>query len=223
MPMGRTSAWRSAAAAALLLGALGCAEQISTPGACPDYCPADSLELVDTLLTGIVVADTSVRGYNTISTLAYLLTGDQDSLTALAFLRYNPLPTRFVGVSGDTTTYAVGSIDSIIMQVRVDGRDTAVKNIRVLAYRAPVHLDTLTLNYDTLAQFTTAAQYLDSLDLADDSGSGTFTKSVPVAAFTPDTAAADSNRIALVFAARRRSASHRGSPTTCARSRRTTR
>jgi hypothetical protein len=200
MRMGRTSAWRSAAAAALLLGALGCTEQITTAGACPDYCPADSLQLVDTLLTGVLVADTSIRGYNEVSTLAYLLSGDQDSLTTLAYLRYNPLPTRFVGVTGDTTTYAVGAIDSIIMQVRVDGRDTAVSNIRLVSYAAPVHLDTLNLNYDTLAQFVTAAQPLDSLTLSDDSATGTFVRSVPVAAFTPSPA--DSNRIALVIAAR---------------------
>src|SRR5512139_2849472 len=101
MRMGRTSAWRSAAAAALLAGTLACAENITTPGACPDYCPADSLALVDTVLTGILVADTSIRGYNTVSTLGYLLAGDQDSLRALAYALYQPMPTRWFPIVGD--------------------------------------------------------------------------------------------------------------------------
>jgi hypothetical protein len=198
--MGHTSAWRSAAAAALLAGALGCAENITTPGACPDYCPADSLSLVDTVLTGVLVADTSIRGYNTVSTLGYLLAGDQDSLRSLAYLLYQALPTRWFPIAGDTAGVRVGSIDSIAMLVRIDGRDTAVTGLRLLMYRAPVTLDTATLTFDTLAQFATPGQLLDSVVVADSIGAGTVRQLVDIAAFTPDSA--DSNRIALVFDAR---------------------
>ncbi len=200
MRMGRTSAWRSAAAAALLAGTLACAEQITTPGACPDYCPADSLSLVDTVLTGVLVADTSVRGYNTVSTLGYLLAGDQDSLRALSYLRYQPIPTRWFPIVGDTVGVRIAVIDSIIMQVRIDGRDTAATDLRLLMYRAPVALDTTTMTFDTLLQYATDSLLLDSIPVADSLGAGTVRQQVPVAAFTPDSA--DSNRIALVFDAR---------------------
>jgi hypothetical protein len=198
--MGRTSAWRSAAAAALLLGALACAEQVTTPGTCPDYCPADTLALVDTVLTGVVVADTSIRGFNRVSGLSYLLAGDQDSLRALSYLLFQALPTRWFPSGVDTAGVTVGSIDSIVMQVRLDGRDTAVSNLRILAYQAPVTLDTSTLTFDTLAGYAVPALLLDSLDVPDSVAAGTVQDTVSIAAFTPDPA--DSNRIALVLDAR---------------------
>jgi hypothetical protein len=201
MRMGRTSAWRSAAAAAVLAGTLACAENITVPGVCPDYCPADSLTLVDTVLTGILVADTSVRGFNTVSSLGYLLAGDQDSLRTLSYLRYQSLPTRWVPGGTDTTSIAIGAIDSIIMQVRLDGRDTAVGNLRLLVYRAPFTLDTNTLNFDTLAQFAVDSLLLDSIAVPDSVGAGIIRQVVPVSAFAPDTTL-DSNRIALVIDAR---------------------
>lgn len=195
MRMGRTSAWRSAAAAALLAGALACAENITTPGACPDYCPADTLALVDTVLTGIVVADTSVRGYNDVAGLGFVLAGDQDSLTSLAYLRFQPLPQRWFPTS-DTAGVRVGTIDSVKLSIRLDGRDTAQPDLRLLVYRAPVSLDTLLLTYDTLAAYA-AGPLLDSVPVADDTGSATLTRLVPTASFVPDSA--DSNRIALVL------------------------
>ncbi len=198
MRMGRTSAWRSAAAAALLTGVLACAEEITTPGSCPDYCPADTLSLVDTVLTGAVVADTSIRGFNTISTLGYLLAGDQDSLRALSYVWFQPLPQQWV-VSAETIL--VGTIDSIRLSFQLDGRDTAQDTTRILVYRAPVDLDTALLNFDTLAAYVGGGGVLlDSVPVDDSVASGSLTRLVPIPAFTPS--AADSHRIAVVLDAR---------------------
>ena len=127
MRMGRTSAWRSAALVAALLGAGACAENITTAGRCPDYCPADTLLLVDTTLTGIVVADTSIRGFNKVQYLEFLLAGDQDSLRALSYLQFQPLPQAYT-VAGDTTPVAIGTIDSVVLELQLNGRDTAAKD-----------------------------------------------------------------------------------------------
>ena len=201
MRMGRTSAWRSAAAAALLAGALACAEQITTPGTCPDYCPADTLSLVDTVLTGIVVADTSIRGFNTESELGFVLAGDQDSLRTLSYLWFQALPQRWFPISSDTVGVPIAAVpDSIRLTFQITARDTAVGDLRILVYRAPVTLDTSTLEFDTLAQYAVDSLLLDSLivdSLLGDSASGAISHLVPVALFTPDSA--DSNRIALVL------------------------
>ena len=61
--MVRTTVWRSAAAAALITAAaFACKEQVTAPGHCPELCLSDSLTVEDTVLTGIVSSDTSLRG-----------------------------------------------------------------------------------------------------------------------------------------------------------------
>ena len=205
MRMGRTSAWRSAAVAAALLGAAACAENITTAGRCPEYCPADTLSLVDTVLTGVVVADTSVRGFSNVSDLTFLLAGNQDSLRTLAYATFQPVPQAWRTSTGDSVT--LDRIDSVALEIRVDGRDTAAKDLRLLVYRAPVGLDTTTAVFGTLAA-AAAGPLVDSLytgdtlttSMGDTLGAGTMRKLVPRAAFTPDSA--DSNRIALVLDAR---------------------
>jgi hypothetical protein len=196
MRMGRTSVWRSAAVAAALLGAAACAENITTPGRCPDYCPADTLLLVDTVLTGIVVADTSIRGYNEVSSLEFLLAGDQDSLRTLAYVRLQAMPQQWVtGVD----TVLVGTIDSVAIDLQLNGRDSAAKNLRLLAYQAPVTLDSTTAIFDSLAIYA-GGPLLDSVPVSDSTLSGGLRHLVPVAAFTPQ--AADSFRLGLVLDAR---------------------
>jgi hypothetical protein len=197
MRMGRTSAWRSAAAAALLAGTLACADRITTPGRCPEYCPADTLSLVDTVLTGVLSADTSTRGVNDVERLTYLLAGDQESLRTLSYVLLGALPQRWTPTTTDTVL--LGTIDSIRLSFQLDGRDTAQAGLRILFYRAPVDLDTAALTFDTLAAYAAAAP-LDSVVVADSVASGAFNQIVPLAAFTPS--AADSNRIALVIDAR---------------------
>ena len=71
------SAWRSAAAVALV-AILGCREQLTTPGHCPELCPQGNVQLVDTLLTTMDASDTSVRGYVLAREASYLLASNLD-------------------------------------------------------------------------------------------------------------------------------------------------
>jgi len=197
MRMGRTFGWRSAVLVAALLGAASCAENITTPGRCPDYCPTDTLQLVDTVLTGVVVADTSIRGFNSVPDLEFTLAGDQDSLRALTYLRFQALPqTWYPG----TDTVNVGTIDSVTIDLYLNGRDTAAKNLRLLTYQAPPNYDsTTTALFDTLAIYA-GGPLLDAVPIGDSISTGSIHQLLPVAAFTPP--AADSFRLGLVVDAR---------------------
>src|SRR5262249_15062568 len=159
---------------------------------CPDYCPTDTLQLVDTVLTGIVVADTSIRGYNTVWDLEFTLAGDQDSLRALTYLRMQQLPQHwFVGVD----TIDLGTIESVTVDLQLNGRDTAAKDLRLLVYSAPTLYDSTTAIFDSLAIYA-GGPLLDSIPIGDSTKSGTIHQLLPLAQFTPQ--AADSFRQGFV-------------------------
>lgn len=42
---------------------LACEQSITAPGACPDFCPIGEIQLVDTVLVGVLKRDTSFTGY----------------------------------------------------------------------------------------------------------------------------------------------------------------
>jgi hypothetical protein len=46
-----------------VLATLACENDITTPGPCPAFCPSGRIEVVDTMLTGVVEHDTSFTGY----------------------------------------------------------------------------------------------------------------------------------------------------------------
>ncbi len=47
----------------LAVGVLACEQNITTPGSCPEFCPNATIELIDTVLTGVLEGDTSFTGY----------------------------------------------------------------------------------------------------------------------------------------------------------------
>ena len=42
---------------------LACEQSITAPGACPDFCPIGEIQLIDTVLVGVLERDTSFTGY----------------------------------------------------------------------------------------------------------------------------------------------------------------
>ncbi len=49
--------------AAGTVAVLACEQSITTPGACPDFCPIGEIQLIDTVLVGALKLDTSFTGY----------------------------------------------------------------------------------------------------------------------------------------------------------------
>ncbi len=54
---------RFALSAGIAVGVLACEVSITTPGSCPEFCPSAVIELIDTVLVGVLEDDTSFTGY----------------------------------------------------------------------------------------------------------------------------------------------------------------
>ncbi len=168
--MARITAWRSAAAIVAAGLALACTEKVTAPGHCPQLCPADSLVLVDTMLTDVIVSDTSIRGFTRIDVGAILLASNLDSVDARPIIQFVPLPQRWFPSTVDTAGVSIGRVDSVVMTVHMNERDTTVHNTWLRLYHIPVGLDSTT-TYDSIVpkfgNLFDSVQVPDSLRSAD--------------------------------------------------------
>jgi len=202
MRMAGTSAWRSALAALAAAALLGCREDIAAPGQCPSLCPSADVELVDTMLTGVVVSDSSMRGFVVPYEAAILVASTLDSLKGLVLVRFTALDTVF-RVSNDTVPVVIGSYDSVTIDLTMRQRDTAAEDLRVLLVRLPAGIDTTT-TYATALPFFADSLIVDSLIVDSLVGgsvaTGTLHQRLPVARMLPG--AGDSGKVALGIAIR---------------------
>jgi len=199
--MARTTAWRSVAVAALAAAFFACKEEVTAPGRCPDLCPADRLVVVDTVITGIVTSDTSIRGFTRLSVAPILVTSTLPTLEAYAVLRFSALPQMWFPVAGDTVL--LGTIDSVALLVQLQARDSNIANTRLLVYRLPALVDTSGV-FDSVKTFFRDSLPIDSVPIADTVRAANLTRLLPVASVTP--VAADSFTLSLGFGVRADSA-----------------
>lgn len=200
--MARTSAWHRAAFAALVAATVfGCTETVTAPGRCPDLCPSDSLQIVDTVITGVVFGDTSVRGYTNVNQVPILVIANQDSFKSRALIRFVRMPKLWFSSAGDSIAF--GGVDSVVLLVRLDARDSLVKNLRLLVYNLPGDTLDSTTTFTSSQPWFTGGNFLDSLPVLDtskvadlhrcwqavaDTLCGAFTQIAPL---IPDTVATD--------------------------------
>lgn len=186
-------------AVALAVMGFGCTENIAAPGRCPGLCPSGRVQIVDTTYTGVVVGDSSFRGYVNPSEGAFLLLADLDSLQSAGVARFGPRGSQWYPGVNDTAVSA-GRVDSVALSVYVRDRDTTVRNVRILVYRLPVDVDTgITLT--ELQRYFVDSLLVDSVSVPDSVGVGAVTKTLRAGAFDtlPE---ADSGSVALGFAVR---------------------
>ncbi len=148
--MARTSAWRSALLAALVAAA-GCTEKLTTTGVCPALCPSNNTVLADTLLTAADSADTTARGYVTMSEATFVAASTLDSMQSVVLMRFSALPDRWVQGTGDTIL-AVFPPDSVQCVLQLVYRDTTV-HPRLVFYRLPAKFDTAMTYQQAMAYF----------------------------------------------------------------------
>ena len=203
MRTARTIAWRSAAAALLAAAMLACKEETTAPGRCPDFCPTGDLVLVDTVFTGVVVSDTSVRGYTRVNLSPVMVASSLPTVTSHGVVRFQPLPQRWFPIPNDTTAVDVGAIDSVALELRLELRDSAMDNNYILVYKLPQDKIDTNTTWDSLATFLTGPP-IDSIPIPDSVNTGNLRHLLPVAALTP--VEPDSFRVALGFGVRADSA-----------------
>ena len=148
----------------LFLVAAACTEQSTAPGACPNYCPADSIEIHDTLFTDVIRGDSSFRGYLSAFQAEAMTAADLPGIQSRAFVTTDTLLERIAPKTGDTATVAK-SFDSLRVRFVVVRRPRNTTNLWLKLYRLPVALDTTTTFADLDSAFSVPP--VDSLNVND--------------------------------------------------------
>lgn len=142
---------------AILLTA--CTEDLTAPGACPDFCPSTSLTMTDTVLHTAITQDSSYgrpSGYVSPSGAAELVAAELPGLrTSRPIFRTAPIQTRMV-IGPDTTTGPVIGVDSLRLVLTITRRDTATHNLRLSLYKLPLAIDSSTAFHDLDGSFAAA-------------------------------------------------------------------
>ncbi len=185
-------------AAGALVAVLGCRENVTAPGSCPSLCPAARVELVDTVLTGIVVSDSSFRGYYGAYEAPYLPLADLDSLGSVAVIRFGARDSTWYPATNDTAV-SVGRVDSVMLRFGITGRDSLVTQLRLIAYRLPSDFDT-GITWQDAQQYLADSQLVDTIQVADSVTSGAVTWRLSDHAVAVLTAS-DTSALALVVRA----------------------
>lgn len=201
--MARTSvwlSWKSALAALVTLGSIACQERLTAPGRCPELCPPNDLEIEDTTLVGVVVSDSSFRGYVLPHESPVMVVSAMDSLTSVAVIRFDARPSRWFPTAGDTAGVRIGAVDSVTLDVRLLQRDTAAKNLELLVYRIPVDQDSAT-TWDSLSTLIDDSRIIQVIPVHDTITVANIVYKIPPAAIEPDTIT-DSGMVAIAIGVR---------------------
>jgi hypothetical protein len=131
------------AIAALAAGVVlaGCQEKLTSPGDCPALCPGGEPQVFDEVLSPIVGADSSFRGYiQPYAARALLVSNGLLGFEERAVVRFSRRADS-VGVRDTLRSYA---IDSVALGLTIVARDTALDGLQVELYRLPASIDSTT-------------------------------------------------------------------------------
>ncbi len=156
------------ACGALLVGLLGCTEDFTTPGSCPQTCPGGNIVIRDTVIDAVVGGDSSYFGYIAPGEGTGLLVSTAEPadqyLTAMRFGAF-PDSVRI----GDTLHAFV--IDSVAISLGVLARDPNATGIALQVYRAPATIDS-GVTFADVAGYIVPATFLDSIVVPDTLANG---------------------------------------------------
>ena len=155
---------RFALGAVLLVAGLGCRDELTTPGDCPSLCPGGQPQVQELVLPALLNGDTSHVGYVPAGIGPSLrisngLPVSEDRAVALIL----PRPDS-INVSG--ANRVVTQLDSAIIGVTLQARDTTVTGLKLFLYRIDNDLDTSTTFADVEPQLI-PANLIDSIAVPD--------------------------------------------------------
>lgn len=136
MRIGRPTLFTLVLAAALV----ACTEDATAPGHCPDFCPGGQLQVVDTVLQ-IISRDSSYLGYVQPDSARQMLAVNAFGVDSRPIFLLGPVSNVLV-IAPDTAKQTALSVDSAILTLEVERRDTLATNLRLSLYRLPLTIDT---------------------------------------------------------------------------------
>jgi hypothetical protein len=147
---------------ALLLAA-GCEEELTVPGACPEFCPGGQPVLLDTIIVATPAADTSFFGYYGWQDISSLLVSNEFGAgEARAWYRFPPRADS-VTVADTARAYTT---DSVVIRVGIVARDSTVRGLTFYVHQLPLSVDSTT-DFAALDGMMTAETLVDSIVVPD--------------------------------------------------------
>jgi len=161
----------SIAATAAILLVTACQERLAAPVDCPNLCPGGYV-VRDTVLVPLTGTDSSYEGYVLAGQggslrVSYQLPASEDR----AVIKFSARPDSF----DFRDTLRAYTIDSVVLSIGLQARDTAVKNLVVSLYRLPSALDSSFTFFDADTAFT-PANVIDTFMVADTVLRGTLSR-----------------------------------------------
>ncbi|MBA3579220.1 MAG: hypothetical protein H0W42_04470 [Gemmatimonadaceae bacterium] len=152
------------ALACAVLFAAACSEQLESTVGCPELCPGQGINVINTTIDAVTL-DTTVGSAAPFGAEPFMLLASRgDTLDSRVVIRFDSLPQRFRKVLADTTTTEITTVDSAMLQLRLDlSEKQQAGPITVSAY-----------DVDTDATDTSAAALLPLFTAARLIGSQTF-------------------------------------------------
>jgi len=148
-----------------LLVAAACTEQSTSPGVCPTFCPAGSIDIHDTILAAIIERDSSFRGYVPSYQAEAMTAADVPGVVeSRAFFATDTMFRRVTPKLGDTTTVPI-SVDSTRVRFVIVRRPKNTTNLRLRLYQLPTTVDS-TSDFASLDSYFNGP-VVDSLNVSD--------------------------------------------------------
>ncbi len=154
----------------LAVWATACTENLTTPGACPTFCPGGQAQFRDTTLSPVPGGDSSFSGYVSSSNqVSMLVSNGGDYGQTRAVIRFTQ--------RGDSVLVADTNrsfrVDSVIIELGVQALDTTASNIFFDVYRLPLSVDS-SVTLDALDSMMTPDKLLGEYAAAQTFRTGTF-------------------------------------------------
>ena len=147
----------------LVVVVAACAEQSTSPGICPNFCPGGSISIKDTVFAAIIERDSSFRGYIQAYQAPLMIAADSPGvIDSRPFFTSGTMFTR-IKRSVDTTTVPV-SVDSLRLRLSLMKPSKKTTNLRLKLFTLPVTVDS-TADFASLDPFFTAAP-VDSVNIS---------------------------------------------------------
>jgi hypothetical protein len=169
-----------------------CGESITAPGSCPDFCPTAEIQLIDSVLTGVIVRDTTFAGYvqpHHATSMQVVGGPTQATRAMVAFLAFND--STFLD---SLNIVPVLALDSFRLEVFLTNRSPDVTGLEITVHRLPTDIDTLAI-YDDVTPFFEDSTVIGVFSVPDSVTNDTISAILPADAFP--TLAEDGNRTAL--------------------------
>lgn len=143
---------------------LGCQERLATPGDCPDLCPDNQIQVLDTVLPAVQASDSAFFGYTPPEARGVLLVSN--GLAAGEFRSFVKFPTqRTDSIVVDGVLHAL-TVDTVSVSFTLQARDSTAQGLTLYLHRIPLTVDT-SIDYAGLSALLTPGTVVDSIQVAD--------------------------------------------------------